>query len=381
MPSQPLLQFTGKSIYCSVADAHIDPWIPVDKAIITHAHSDHARWGSKHYLAHKDSEPILRLRLGQDISLQTVEYGEKFVINGVTFSLYPAGHIIGSAQIRVEHKGEVWVASGDYKLEDDHFAVPYEPVKCNVFITESTFGLPIYKWQPQHEVMSEIDTWFAQNKAEGKASVLMGYSLGKMQRILKNIQLPDEPIYAHGAIYTLNDRLRQAGFDLPELTLVTKETDRKLFRGALVLAPPSVDSSTWIKKFNPYSLGYCSGWMALRGAKNRRAVDQGFVLSDHVDWPDLNRAVKETGAEKVFVTHGYTSIFSRWLNENGIEAGEVHTMYGNEDENEEEEVVQDAAVASESYEQHKAKLDDEIENTSKEKSPTGDLGVEGGREL
>jgi putative mRNA 3-end processing factor len=385
MPAQPLLQFTGKSIYCSVADAHIDPWIPVDKAIITHAHSDHARWGSKHYLAHKDSEPILRLRLGQDISLQTVEYGEKFVINGVTFSLHPAGHIIGSAQIRVEYKGEVWVASGDYKLENDHFAVPYEPVKCNVFITESTFGLPIYKWQPQHEVMSEIDNWFAQNKDEGKASVLMGYSLGKMQRILKNIQLPDEPIYAHGAIYTVNDRLRRAGFDLPELTLVTKETDRKLFKGSLVLAPPSVDSSTWIKKFNPYSLGYCSGWMALRGAKNRRAVDQGFVLSDHVDWPDLNRAVKETEAEKVYVTHGYTSIFARWLNENGIEAGEVHTMYGNEDENEEEEVVQDVAIASESYEQHKASLEAETNNSPNEKSPSVDLGKwdlgEGGREL
>lgn len=334
MATQSLLQFTGKSIYCSQADAHIDPWIPVDRAIITHAHSDHARWGSKHYLAHKDSEAILRLRLGPDISLQTVEYGEKFVINGVVFSLHPAGHIIGSAQVRVEYKGEVWVASGDYKLEDDKFCVPFEPVKCNVFITESTFGLPIYKWQPQQEIFSEIDNWFAQNKLEDKASILMGYSLGKMQRILKGIQLPDGPIYAHGAIYTLNDRLRQAGHDLPELTLVTKETDKKLFRGSLVLAPPSVDSSTWIRKFNPYSLGYCSGWMALRGAKNRRAVDQGFILSDHVDWPDLNTAVIESEAEKVYVTHGYTSIFSRWLNENGIEAGEVTTMYGNEEETE-----------------------------------------------
>ncbi|QRR03282.1 ligase-associated DNA damage response exonuclease [Dyadobacter sandarakinus] len=357
MPSQPLLQFTGKSIYCAIADVHIDPWIQVDKAIITHAHSDHARWGSRHYLSHKDSEPILRLRLGQDISLQTVAYGQQFVINGVTFSLHPAGHIVGSAQVRVEYKGEVWVASGDYKLEDDNFATPFEPVRCNVFITESTFGLPIYKWRPQHEIMSEIDGWWRQNRAEGKASVLMGYSLGKMQRILKNIELQDDVLYAHGAIHTTNERLRQAGFDLPETTLVTKETDRKLFRGALVLAPPSVDGSTWIKKFAPFSLGYCSGWMALRGAKNRRAVDQGFVLSDHVDWPDLNTAVKETGAEKVYVTHGYTSIFARWLNENGIEAGEVHTMYGSEDESEEEEAVQDIAAGENAYEQHKADLD------------------------
>ena len=365
MSAQPLLQFTGKSIYCSQADAHIDPWIPVDKAIITHAHSDHAKWGSKHYLAHKDSEAILRLRLGPDISLQTVEYGETFVINGVTFSLHPAGHIIGSAQIRVEYKGEVWVASGDYKLEDDHFSVPFEPVKCNVFITESTFGLPIYKWQPQQEIFSEIDHWFAQNRSEEKASILMGYSLGKMQRILKGIQLPDGPIYAHGAIYTLNDRLRQAGHDLPELTLVTKETDKKLFRGSLVLAPPSVDSSTWIRKFNPYSLGYCSGWMALRGAKNRRAVDQGFILSDHVDWPDLNTAVVESGAEKVYVTHGYTSIFSRWLNENGIEAGEVHTMYGNEEETEDkEEGVKGEGKEGRMEERENGGKDDEMEETA-----------------
>lgn len=341
MPRQPLLQFTGKSIYCAQADVHIDPWIPVDRAIITHAHSDHARWGSKHYLAHKHSEAILRLRLGEAISLQTVGYGEQFYINGVTFSLHPAGHIIGSAQVRVEYKGEVWVASGDYKLEDDHFSAAYEPVKCNVFITESTFGLPVYKWQPQEKIYSEIDSWREQNRVEEKASILMGYSLGKMQRILKGIALTGEPVYAHGAIYVVNERLRQAGFDLPELTLVTKDTDRKLFRGSLVLAPPSVDSSMWIRKFNPYSLGYCSGWMALRGAKNRRAVDQGFVLSDHVDWPDLNRAVIESGAEKVFVTHGYTSIFSRWLNENGIEAGEVSTMYGDEEETEQPQAEQE----------------------------------------
>jgi putative mRNA 3-end processing factor len=331
--SSPLLQFTGKSIYCPIADVHIDPWIPVDKAIITHAHSDHARWGSKHYLAHKHSEQVLRMRLGEEISLQTVEYGQTFTINGVTFSLHPAGHILGSAQVRVEYNGEVWVVSGDYKLEDDRFCTPFEPVKCNVFITESTFGLPIYKWQPQQVIFNEIEHWKDRNKEEGKASVLMGYSLGKMQRILKNIN-HSEPIYAHGAIYILNEKLRAAGFDLPQLTLVTKEMDRKLFRGALVLAPPSVDSSPWIKKFTPFSLGYCSGWMAVRGAKNRRAIDQGFVLSDHADWPDLNKAVKLTGAEKVYVTHGYTSVFSRWLIENGIEAAEVHTMYGNEEETE-----------------------------------------------
>jgi putative mRNA 3-end processing factor len=347
MALSQLLQFTGKSIYCPQADVHIDPWMAVDKAIITHAHSDHAKWGSRHYLAHKDSAPVLKMRLGEEISLQTVAYGERFVINGVTFSLHPAGHIIGSAQVRVEHNGEVWVVSGDYKLENDHFCTPFEPVKCNVFITESTFGLPIYKWQPQQVVFNEIEAWKAENKEEGKASVLMGYSLGKMQRILKNVNHANEPIYAHGAIYLLNEKLRGAGFDLPQLTLVTKETDKKLLRGAFVLAPPSVDSSPWIRKFAPFSLGYCSGWMAVRGAKNRRAIDQGFVLSDHADWPDLNTAVKLTGAEKVFVTHGYTSVFSRWLNENGIEAAEVHTMYGHEEEAESAAEVSGATLNEE----------------------------------
>jgi putative mRNA 3-end processing factor len=328
-----LLQFTTKSIYCPEADVHIDPWIPVERAIITHAHSDHARMGSRNYLAHKDSEAILRLRLGEDISLQTVEYGEKFTINGVHFSLHPAGHVIGSAQIRVEKDGEVWVVSGDYKTEDDNFSMPFEPVKCNVFVTESTFGLPIYRWQSQQKIIDEINEWHRKNKMDGKCSVLMGYALGKMQRVLKNMTIGDSRIFAHGAVYTVNERLRNAGYDLPEVTLVTKDTDKKLFKGALVLAPPGADGSLWIKKFNPYSIGFCSGWMMVRGAKNRRALDQGFVLSDHADWNGLNQSIKETGAEKIFVTHGFTSAFSRWLNENNIAAAEVKTMYGNEEEN------------------------------------------------
>lgn len=331
-----LIQFTGKSLYCQIADVHIDPWIPVERAIITHAHSDHAKWGSKNYLAHKHSEPILRMRLGNEINLQTVEYGESFTINGVRFSLHPAGHILGSAQVRVEYKGEVWVASGDYKLEDDNFCAPFESVKCNVFITESTFGLPIYNWQKQEVIFNEINLWREKNRIDGKASLLMGYSLGKMQRILKNIaKAENEQIFAHGAVFSVNEKLREAGFDLPPLTLITKDTDKKLFKGSLILAPPSADGSPWIKKFAPYSMGYCSGWMAIRGAKNRRAVDQGFVLSDHADWNDLNTAVENSGAEKVYVTHGFTSVFSRWLNEKNISSAEVKTMYGSDEEKEE----------------------------------------------
>lgn len=329
---KPLLKFTPSSIYCPDADIHIDPWRPVDQAIITHAHSDHAKWGCKNYLAHKDSESILRLRLGHDISLQTVEYGEVFTINGIKFSLHPAGHIIGSSQIRVERQGEVWVASGDYKLQDDHFCAPFEAVRCNSFITESTFGLPIYKWPEQAKVMSDIREWWIQNRMADKTSLLMGYSLGKMQRLIKNLQPFEGPVYAHGAVFNINERLREAGADLPFIPLITRETDRKLFRGALVLAPGSVMNTSWLKKFESYSTGYCSGWMAVRGAKNRRAIDRGFVLSDHVDWEDLNSAVAATGAEQVYVTHGFTDTYARYLNEQGISACEVKTMYGTEEE-------------------------------------------------
>lgn len=328
----PLLKFTPASIYCPSADIHIDPWKPVDRAIITHAHSDHAKPGCKHYLAHKDSESILRLRLGEDISLQTVAYGEEFQINGIRFSMHPAGHIIGSAQIRVENKGEVWVASGDYKLQDDGFSAPFEGVKCDVFITESTFGLPIYKWPDQAIVMNDIREWWLQNKLQDKTSVLMGYSLGKMQRLIHNLQPFNGDVYAHGATFNMNERLRAAGFKLPFIPLITRDTDRKLLKGALVLAPGSVLNTSWIKKFEPYSTGYCSGWMAVRGAKNRKAIDRGFVLSDHADWNDLDIAITESRAQKVYVTHGFTDAYARWLNEKGIEAAEVTTMYGQEEE-------------------------------------------------
>lgn len=332
MTPNSLLHFTTGGIYCPAVGVHIDPWNPADFAIITHAHSDHAKFGSRHYLAHKDSESILRLRLGEGISLQTVEYGEKFSINGVQFSLHPAGHVIGSAQIRVEHKGEVWVASGDYKVQDDNFSAPFEPVKCHTFISESTFGLPIYKWPDQRVVMNEIKEWWTQNQAQGKASVLMGYGLGKMQRLIKNLQPFDRPVYAHGAVYNINERLREAGFDLPYIPLVTNELNKKLFQCALILATPSAMNTSWMKKFEPYSTGCCSGWMAVRGAKNRRSVDRGFILSDHADWNELNYAIAETGAEKIVVTHGYTDTYARWLNEQGIEAEEVKTQYGDEEE-------------------------------------------------
>ena len=327
-----LITFTNKGLYCSQGDFYIDPWKPVERAIITHGHSDHAYFGHKYYLCHHFTKPILQLRLGNN-NYESIEWGEKRVMNGVTISMHPAGHIIGSSQIRVEYNGEVWVVSGDYKTEDDGLSTKFEPVKCNTFITESTFGLPIYKWKPQHEIFENIINWIASNKENGKTSVLLAYSLGKAQRVLQHIKETTQTIYAHGAIYNTQQTLINAGWKIPDLVRVTHETPKELLKGAVVIAPPSSDGTPWMKKFSPYSVGVCSGWMQVRGNARRRNVDAGFALSDHADWDGLLQSIKATEAERVFVTHGFKSAFSRYLNEEGIAiAAEVKTEYGNEDE-------------------------------------------------
>jgi putative mRNA 3-end processing factor len=321
-----LLEFTDSGIYCPRADVYIDPWRPVTRALITHGHADHSRWGHQHYLCTETAAPVIRYRLG-NIQLQTVRYGEAQLINGVRFSFHPAGHILGSAQIRVEYGGEVWVVSGDYKLEDDGLAEAFEPVACHTFITESTFGLPVYHWQPQAEVFAAINDWWRKNQAEGKVSLLTGYALGKAQRLLRGLDPSIGTIYTHGAIENTNEVIRAQGIELPPTTRVTREIGKKAFTGNLVLATPGAVQQPWARKFGPLSIGMASGWMSLRGARRRRAADRGFVLSDHADWDGLNTAVAETGAERVFVTHGYQDIFSRWLREQGLEAGVVSTEY------------------------------------------------------
>lgn len=327
-----VLQFTDKGIYCPAGDFFIDPWQPVERAIITHAHADHARPGSKHYLCHKDSVPLLYLRLGLDISVQGVEFGETIRYNGVSISLHPAGHVIGSAQVRVEQEHKVWVVSGDYKIENDGISGEFEPVPCHTFITESTFGLPIYNWQPQEIIFSNIRQWIHHNNQVGKHSVLLGYSLGKAQRLLYHLQDVSEQIWAHGAIHVTNQLLRQYGWPLPDLQRVTPDTPATAYKGNLIIGPPSAADSSWMRRFQPYALGVCSGWMQVRGNMRRRNADAGFVLSDHAGWNGLLEAVKATGAEQVYTTHGFSSAFARYLTENGIPAQEVKTEYGDMEE-------------------------------------------------
>ena len=326
-----LLEFTSEGIYCPKAGVYLDPWKPVAKALITHGHSDHARWGHQRYLCTKPAAPVIRHRLNlESYQLESVGFGEKIFINGVQFSFHPAGHIPGSAQIRVEDHGDVWVFSGDYKLEPDGISEPFEPVRCGTFITESTFGLPVYNWKPQSEIFDDINDWWRRNQAAGKVSVIAGYALGKSQRILRNLDPSIGKIFLHGAIRSVTNLFAGVTAGLPETTYVSPDMKKKDFEGGLVVCPPSALGTPWLRRFDPYSLGIASGWMGLRGARRRRGADRGFVLSDHADWPALNLAVKETGASCVYVTHGYASIFARWLSTLGLEAHEVKTQYEGE---------------------------------------------------
>ncbi len=324
-----LLEFTEQGIYCPQADVYIDPWKPVSRALITHGHADHSRWGNKYYLCTESAAPVIRHRLG-DIRLETVAYGETRTINGVAFSFHPAGHIIGSAQIRVAYKGEVWVASGDYKVVDDGLSEAFESVPCQHFITESTFGLPVYRWEKQETVFESINDWWQKNAAEGKPSLITAYSLGKAQRVLQGLDPGIGTIFTHGAVENTNAVIRAQGIALPATERVTYETDKKRFPGSIIIAPPSALASPWSRKFKDVVTAAASGWMTLRGARRRRGVDRGFVLSDHADWEELNTAIEATGAEKVYVTHGYTDLFRRWLLDKGIDAAEVKTEYEGE---------------------------------------------------
>ena len=328
-----------EGLYCPAGDFYIDPWRPVHRAVITHAHADHARRGHGHYLAAAPAEGVLRSRLGP-IPLQTLAYGEQIDHFGVRLSLHPAGHVLGSAQVRLEHAGRVWVASGDYFVsgaepdgaENNRTCDAFEPVRCDCFITESTFGLPIYRWRAQREVFDDINAWWRANAEAGRASLLLAYSFGKAQRVLAGVDAGIGPLLVHGAVEPLNQAYREAGVALPPTRLVTEVSDKSVFQRALVVAPPGAHGTPWAQRLGVCSDAFASGWMQLRGARRRQSLDRGFVLSDHADWPGLQRAIRATGAERVIVTHGYEAVMVRWLTEQGLQAGSFSTEYGSDDD-------------------------------------------------
>lgn len=328
----PLITVTKQGLYCKAGDFYIDAWKPVETDLLTHAHSDHARSGASRYIATAVSDGILRKRLGQEIDLQGVEYGEKLKLGDTWVSFHSAGHVLGSAQIRIEHKEEVWVASGDYKRCADPTTEPFEVVPCDAFITEATFGLPIYQWQSGAETAREIFDWWQSDL--NRPTLLFCYAFGKAQRVLAELRsLTDHPVYLHGAVQNLVETYRNVGVEMVE-TIPVSAMDRKYkFEGDLIIAPPSAHRSPWMKRFKHPQTGFASGWMAVRGNRRRRGYERGFVLSDHADWPSLIKTVRETGAKQVYVTHGQNDVLSRYLREvEGVDAQPLDTLFEGEAE-------------------------------------------------
>lgn len=329
-----LLRVTDAGLYCPAGDFHIDPWQPAARALITHAHADHAQGGSAAYLAAEPGVPLLRVRLPADATIEGVAYGQRRRIGATEVSFHPAGHVLGSAQIRIASKDHVLVVSGDYKLAPDPTCEAFEPVACDTFVTESTFGLPIYHWEDPAKSIAAILAWWVANREQRQASVLFAYALGKAQRVLAELARTTDalpgPIYVHGAIDRINAAYRDAGVSLPPTVCVVDAPSGTDWSQALILAPPSARGSRWLTRFVPAATALASGWMAIRGPRRRAGLDRGFALSDHADWPGLNAAISATGAQEVWVTHGYREELVRWLVERGVPARALETRFSGE---------------------------------------------------
>jgi putative mRNA 3-end processing factor len=347
MPQDPIIINTDRGLYCPAGDFHIDAWRPVPRTIVTHAHSDHARRGSEQYLTATDGGRVLRHRMGADAAIDLIEYGQTIDMNGVRISLHPAGHLLGSAQVRVEHGGQVCVVTGDYKRQPDPTCRPFELVPCHTLVTECTFGLPIFRWHKPERVVAEVNDWWRGNVADGRTSILLAYSLGKAQRLLASVDAGIGPILLHGAVMGMVEVYRQAGVALPPAEHASVENAKKHRGRALVICPPGAVGGTWVRKFSPMSIAVASGWMQVRGFRRRGAADRGFVLSDHVDWPALMHTINETGAEHIVVTHGYTRQLAQYLTERGRSASIFQTRFTDAGEEEDSSDEADKETAKE----------------------------------
>lgn len=321
----PSLLMTEQGLYCAAGGFHLDPKSPVERAVITHAHADHARRGCRHYLASREGVDILRTRVGNEATIQSLPYGTAIEMSGCRLSLHPAGHILGSAQIRMEHRGHVTVFAGDYKRQPDPTCAPFELLRCHSFITESTFGLPAYRWDDPANVFKGIRDWWGSNQEKGRASVLFAYVLGKAQRVLMGIDPSMGPIFTHDSVEEMNRRYRMSGVGLPNSIPVGKASGKNDFSRALILAPPSVRNTIWMRRFGDCSTALVSGWMLTGGTRQHRGVERGFALSDHADWPGLMDTITATGAEEVHVTHGFVDPVVRALRGKGIDARPLGT--------------------------------------------------------
>jgi putative mRNA 3-end processing factor len=326
-----LVHATPKGLYCEAGNFYIDPWRPVEKAIITHGHSDHARVGAQTYFACEKSLGILERRLGAEQNFITYPYGQKFKMAETWVSFHPAGHILGSSQVRIEYQNSVWVVSGDYKRGEDLSCDPFEVVPCDVFVSEATFALPIYKWESGERIAKRIFDWWQAD--QDRPSLLFCYALGKSQRVLAELtRFTDKKVYLHGAVDPLTKIYRDQGIKMLETVPVTEVDKDYNFKGDLILAPPSGHRSPWMKRFKDPQTAFASGWMQVRGARRRKGYEKGFVLSDHADWPGLIQTIEETGAKTIYLTHGKTDVLERYLTEGGKKVRLFHTEYDDPEE-------------------------------------------------
>ncbi len=328
-----ILTSSADGLFCPPGGFHIDPWGAAATAVITHVHGDHLIAGSARYVCAAPSVPFARKRLGPDVVVEGVPYGQRFRLGEVEVSFHPAGHVLGSAQVRMEAGGQVWVVSGDYKRAPDPTCAPFEVVPCDVFVTEATFALPLYRWHEPRAVVAGILAWWDANRAAGVASVLFAYAMGKAPRILAELAAltdPDRMVMVHGAVGALVDLYREAGVRMLATALVSETARGRSFAGELVVAPPAAGGSTWMRRFGPHETAFASGWMRVRGTRRRKGFDRGFALSDHADWPALLRTIDQTGARRVLVTHGYADELARFLREKGVEAAALATRFQGE---------------------------------------------------
>jgi putative mRNA 3-end processing factor len=323
-------------LWCESGRFHIDPWQPVDRAIITHAHGDHARPGSLAYLCASPSSGLLRRRFGPDAAIESVPYGQTLTLGDVRVSFHPAGHVLGSAQIRIESRDGVTIVAGDYKRAPDPTCAAFEPVRCDTFITESTFGLPIYRWDPAHAVIEDIAAWWQRNRESGRTSVLFCYTIGKAQRLLAELmRITDQPVYVHGMMLGMIDAYRESGIAMLPVAPVIEQargarSARRSFAGELVLAPLSARGTPWMRRLGEVSDAFASGLMRVRGVRRQRGFDRGFVLSDHADWPALLQTVADSGATRVLATHGHAEPLARYLSTRGFDSGVIRTAWEGE---------------------------------------------------
>lgn len=326
-----LIRVTERGLYCEAGDFYIDPWRGVERAIITHAHSDHARRGSKSYLTARDGEHVLRERLGPRVRIETVAYGQALRMKDAVVSLHPAGHLLGSAQVRIECDGRVVVVSGDYKTQEDPTCAALETVPCDEFVTEATFALPVYRWPAVQEVFDEINAWWRENQLAKRTSVIFAYALGKAQRIMAGVDASIGPIVVHDSIARLCACYEASGVKLPRYQALEPAFVRAARGQALVIAPQAVRRSRLLARLGPLATAMASGWMLLRESRRRMSVQRGFVLSDHADWDGLLATIRATGAGSVGVMHGNAPVLTRYLRERGWDAYGLSTRPGEQE--------------------------------------------------